>query len=158
MSYPRGNFAYHSPAYHRTFCVEADAVAASTALAAGATYDARVLSRNPHECKMICCTCCLANKGSLRVLCRATGCFHIVCTSCAPDMVCPHCVPDMVCQLVVPGRSVQAYFMDEDEPEDEPEVEPKKCDKIRSKKRHVTKSNVSKKKPAASPGRLQLQK
>ncbi len=45
--------------------------------------------------------------------------------------------------------------MDEDEPEVEPEVEPKKSDKIRSKKRHVAKSNVIKKKTAASPGRLQ---
>jgi hypothetical protein len=136
--------AYHSPAFHRTFCVEADAVAASTALAAGASYDARVLSRNPHEGQMICCTCCLANKGSLRVLCRATGCFHIVCTSCAPDMECPHCVTDIVCQLVVPV---------EDEPEVEPEVIKKKpaC----ASPAQVIKSKVIKKKPAcASPAQV----
>ena len=172
MSYPRGDMAYLSPAYYRAFCEHVDPRAGSTALADGASHDVRVLSRCPFESQMICCSCCLANKGSLRVICRGEGCFHIVCTSCAPDMVCPHCVPKT--HLVgssssllrqgllvvaapldgVPGRSVEDYLI----AEDEPEAEPEKCDKIGSKRRPVTKSNVCKKKPAASPGRLQLQK
>ena len=37
-------------------------------------------------------------------------------------------------------------------------VEPENCDKIGSKRPNKTKNNVCKKKPAASPGHLQLQK
>ena len=94
-----------------------------------ASHDARLLSRCPFESQMICCSCCLENKGCLRVICRGKGCFHIVCTSCAEGMVCPHC------------------SVEEVEPK---KVEPEKCDKIGPKRPNKAKDNGCNKKPAGA--------
>ena len=132
-----------------------------------ASHDARLLSRCPFESQMICCSCCLENKGCLRVICRGKGCFHIVCTSCAEGMVCPHCSvpkkrsvgrppvrlvgsPSSLLRLDgVPGTivSVEDYLTAVAEPK---KVEPEKCDKIGSKRPNKAKDNVCNKKPAGA--------